>query len=217
MLREDTKLSVELYNKQYNHYPASETRPYLIMANTGVGFGGSQNGFQSFGVDPLVSEGTGRSRGIEILLQKKQKPLYGIVSATYSQTEFTALDGKTRPGSYDQRWIFNTSAGYLYEEKWEFNAKFRFYTGRPYTPFSQNLTKSAELFNTERIDPNHALDIRIERRWYFDRLMLITYVDVQNAYNYTFNTIPRYDSFEQKVESSGGIGILPSIGIGLMF
>ena len=154
---------------------------------------------------------------LEFLLQKKQKPVYGIVSATWSQTEFTAIDGVSRPGSYDQRWIFNFSAGYSYNEEWEINAKFRLYTGRPYTPFGEDLSKSAGFFNSERIAPNHALDIRIEKRWYFDRLMLITYVDVQNAYNYTFNTIPRYDSFENKVETTGGIGILPSIGIGLMF
>ncbi|OGU27917.1 MAG: TonB-dependent receptor, partial [Ignavibacteria bacterium GWA2_54_16] len=55
MLRADTRISLEGYIKTYSDYPASLVRPYLVLANTGAGFGGSEDGFSSFGLDPLVS------------------------------------------------------------------------------------------------------------------------------------------------------------------
>ncbi|MBU1920235.1 TonB-dependent receptor, partial [bacterium] len=157
LLRSDTRIRLESYVKQYRHYPASLTRPYLVLANTGAGFGGSEEGFSSFGFDDLVSEGRGLSRGIELLLQKRLSDLccYGIVSATYGKTEFKGVDGVKRPGLYDQRFIFNLSGGYQPSIKWEFSAKFRIGTGTPYTPYDSQGGQSVETYNTERLPLFH--------------------------------------------------------------
>ena len=39
------------------------------MANTGAGFG--DENYESFGLEPLVPYGTGRTRGVELSVQKK--------------------------------------------------------------------------------------------------------------------------------------------------
>lgn len=112
-IRPDMRLSVETYRKNYFNYPASTLRPYLVLANTGAGFGGAEEGFASFGFDPLVSSGKGRVNGIELLLQKKlsEVPHYGIVSISYTKSEFKGIDGIWRPGAFDQRWIINVGGG----------------------------------------------------------------------------------------------------------
>ncbi|MCF8354112.1 MAG: TonB-dependent receptor [Melioribacteraceae bacterium] len=217
MLRSDIRVKIEGFYKDYKDYPTSTLRPYLVLANTGAGYAGADNNFQSFGLEPLVSSGSGYSRGLEFSMQKKSSeiPHYGFFSLTYSETYFTALDGVERAGSYDQRWIMNLSAGYIFNQKWEASIKFRLATGFPYTPYNSNGTQSISDFNTERFPVNHSLDIRFDRRWDFEGWALITYLDIQNIYNRQNVNQNRWDYQKMKVRDESSIGILPSIGVSL--
>jgi hypothetical protein len=220
MLRVDTKVSLEGYVKKYFDYPASLTRPYLVLANTGAGFGGSDDGYASFGIDPLVSRGSGLARGLELLIQKKLSdiPCYGTVSVSFNQSEFKALDGVERPSSFDQRWIINLGGGYVFNEKWEISTKFRFSTGRPYTPYNAYGFQDPAEYNSTRIGNNHSLDVRADRRWFFGNWTLITYIDIQNIYNRKPASVPRYNERLQTAEqNTSQIGILPSIGVSAEF
>jgi hypothetical protein len=211
----DVKLRVEAFAKRYRDYPASVDRTYLVMANTGGGYAGAEDNFASFGLDHLVSAGLGRSYGVEFLAQKKlsEIPLYGLVSITLSDARFTPLDGKERPGAYDQRAIANVSGGYRFDERWEASLRFRFATGRPYTPYNPDGTQDPSRYNSGRLENTHSLDVRVDRRWNFAGWALIAYVDIQNVYNNTIVTGVRWNEREQKVEFNESIGILPSIGI----
>lgn len=225
LVRSDTRVRVEGYVKSYADYPASELRPWLVMANTGAGFGGAEDGFASFGFEPLTSVGTGISRGVELLVQKRLSdvPLYGILSLSWNRTDFTAIDGVERPGSFDQRVIMNLSGGYRFDEHWEVAAKFRFGTGRPYTPYlfdptTRKVTPDVARWNAERLPDFHALDVRIDRRWLFSSWTLITYIDIQNVYNRDNVQEYRWDFRNNRPQEGGGtIGILPSIGISAEF
>lgn len=220
LLRTDLKVRLEGFLKEYGNYPASVDRPYLVLANTGGGFGGAEDNFASFGLDPLVSEGTGRSYGVELLLQKKlsEIPLYGLASVTLSRNAFTALDGIERSGAYDQQVILNLTAGYQFDERWEASMKFRFATGRPYTPFTSTGTQNVAEYNSLRVPAGHGLDIRVDRRWNFSSWNLIAYVDIQNIYNNKGSGTVRWNAREQRVETSeNAIGILPSIGVSAEF
>jgi len=219
LLRADVKVSLEGYKKIYSSYPASSLRTYLVLANTGAGFGGSEDGYASFGLDPLVSAGSGIAHGAELFLQKKlsEIPCYGLISISYNESKFTAIDGISRPNSFDQRWIINLGGGYILDEAWEFSGKFRYATGRPYTPYNPDGTQNAALYNTARVGVNHSLDIRIDRRWNFSSWNLITYIDVQNVYNRKPLDVPRFDERTKTIKESDAIGLLPSIGISAEF
>jgi hypothetical protein len=219
LLRSDTKVSLEGYIKKYSDYPASTTQPYLVLANTGAGFGGSTESFASFGLDSLISVGSGNTFGVELFLQKKlsEIPCYGVLSLSYNQSKFKALDGVSRPSSFDQRWILNLGGGYLFNEKWEISTKFRLATGRPYTPYNPDGSQSSTNYNGARLGVNHSLDVRADRRWMFSSWTLITYVDIQNIYNRKPIDVPRYNNRSKKIEQSNAIGILPSIGISAEF
>ena len=220
LLQADLKVRVEGFLKHYTDYPASLDRPYLVLANTGGGFEGSDDNFASFGLDRLVSGGRGRSYGLEVLVQKKlsDSPVYGLASLTVARSRFTALDGVERPGAFEQDVIINLSGGYMFDEHWSGSMKFRFATGRPYTPFTAQGTQDVAAYNSARVDPLHGLDVRVERRWNFAAWNLIAYIDIQNIYNYKNTGSVRWNAREQKVEiNNSSIGILPSIGVSAEF
>ena len=218
-LSENIQVKLEGFYKDYKDYPTSTLRPYLVLANTGAGFGGAEENFESFGLEPLVSEGYGKARGVEFSLQKRStgQGLYGLMSATYAQSDFTGLDGIERPSAFEQEWIFSISGGYIFNEEWEVSFKFRYASGRPNTPYNLDGSQSLSNYLTERLPPIHALDLRVDKRWDLGGLNLITYIDVQNVYGRNNVQNERWDYQKMQVDDESTIGILPSIGVSLEF
>lgn len=223
----DVKVSLEAYYKRYTDYPASLSRTYLVLANTGAGFGGSDDGFAAFGLDPLASLGQGEARGVELFVQKKLSDLkfYGVLSISVNESRFTAIDGVSRPSNFDQRVIANLSGGYQFSDQWEAGIKFRFATGRPYTPVAGASTggdptsgyQVTSQFNALRLEATHSLDVRVDKRWPFANWNLITYIDIQNIYNRQNPDPPEWSERLQQGEVRTGLGLLPTIGINAEF
>ncbi len=211
---ESTRMTLEFYYKDYRNYPVSTVRPYRILANNG-GFE-SEN---SFGLENLVSTGTGKAAGIELFLQKAlTKSLYGTVSFSFSDVKYKAFDGVERRSDFDNRYIFNISGGYKLGTSWEFSAKFRLAGGRPYTPINPiDGTIDYANYNSQTLPAYHRLDVRAEKRWFFSKWTLTTYIDIQNIYNRENSAEFRWDKFKKEIVTSKNIGILPSIGISAEF
>lgn len=219
-VRSDLKVSVEAYLKDYSDYPVSITRPYLVMVNTGTELRGVGEAYSSFGLDFLESSGTGFAQGVELFLEKRPSeiPLYGRLSVSYSEARFTALDGISRPSNSDQRWKVNIGCGYIIDERWEVTSTFRFYTGRPYTPFGLNKWERSEsLYNSARLSVNHSMDVRVARRWIFATTIMNTYLDIQNVYNRKSVEPPSWNQKKNQQEQSPAIGIVPSLGVSFEF
>jgi hypothetical protein len=216
-LDSDALIKVEGFYKDYSDYAVSLIRTYLTMANTGAGFG--DENYESFGLEPLTANGIGNAKGIEVSIQKKlsDTPYFGIASLTYSVADYTALDNVERIGSYDQTWIVSLSGGYKISTEWEASLKFRYLTGRPYTPYNSDGTQNVVDYNSLRFPANHSLDIRVDKLWFFSGWSLITYIDIQNIYNRKNITSVRWDERTQNPEFNEAIGILPTIGISAVF
>lgn len=220
---QDVKVQLEVYHKWYNNYPARVWRPQAVLAPSG--FDDISNDIP-YGLEPLASEGKGTSYGAELFIQKKltpQIPIYGLLSLSWSKTEFTSIDGIKRAGSFDSRWIFNVAMGWRINPKWEISSKFRLATGVPTTPYvPAGEINAGELdfsqFNAgERLPLFHALDFRIDRRWNFTNFTLVTYIDVQNAYGRENASGYRWDLRTQRGELQSSLGLLPSIGVSFEF
>ncbi len=212
---EDVKVQVEFYYKFYNRYPARVFRPQAVLAPSG--FDDITTDIP-FGLEPLLMEATGYSRGFEIFIQKKLStiPLYGLLSLTLSQSRFNALDGVERIAPFDSPIIFNISAGYRFDNEWELSGKFRISSGLPTTPFAQYNSGRLEYsqYNQgERFPLFHQLDVRIDKRWDLGGFGLITYIDIQNLYARTNVSQLRWNYRTSEKEFLSSIGILPSIGI----
>ncbi|MDB5137465.1 MAG: TonB-dependent Receptor Plug Domain protein [Mucilaginibacter sp.] len=138
----------------------------FTIAQTGVGPGG---GSQS--VDENFYTGSGRTEGIEILLQKKLGRYTGWVSYTLADAEnkFAVYGNQYYPADQDIRHEFKAINMY-HSNRWNFSAVFIFSTGHPYTaPLSTYSITDAggnrstyfnvSAKNAERLPDYHRLDL----------------------------------------------------------
>ncbi len=214
---EDVKVQLEVFYKSYSNYPTRVYRPQAVLAPSGFDDASSDI---PFGLEPLTNDGTGNVRGAELFIQKKlsEIPIYGLLSLSYSESLFKALDGVERPGVFDSRWIFNIALGWRIDNNWEVSSKWRAATGVPTTPFLPTGQKDFSQYNEgERLPLFNSLDLRVERRWNFESMALITYIDIQNLYGQKNVSNIRWDYREMKPEKQESIGVLPSIGVSLEF
>jgi hypothetical protein len=219
--RADLKLQVEAYYKRYGDYPARVFRPQAVLAPSG--FEDVKSDIPS-GLEPLQSEGKGRTWGLEAFAQKRLSslPLYGLASVSLAWSDFEGLDGVSRVGAFDTRFIGNLMLGWRPSASWELSGKFRFATGLPTTPFLTSGPNAGQLDFTRyqegpRLPAFHALDLRVDRRWSWRSVQLRTYLDVQNVYNRQNVSQYTWDDRKQAVTTDEQLGILPTIGINLEF
>ncbi len=221
LLRPDLRLQVEGYYKRYEDYPARVFRPQAVLSPSG--FEDATNDIP-FGLEPLLSDGTGRSYGAEIFLQKRlsEIPIFGLLSLSLGRAEYASLEGVDRPGTYDTRFIGSISTGWRINPKWEVSGKFRLATGLPTTPFITSGPDTgqrdwAQYNQGERFPTFHALDLRVDRRFSFRSWQLEVYLDVQNVYGRNNISAVRWDPRTNEPEFNESLGVLPTIGINVEF
>ena len=182
----DIKVTVEGYVKLYDNYPVSAVNPSVSLANKGDDFGPSSLG-------ALKSEGTGKSMGIDFFVQKKLTDhLYGLVSYSYSHTKNKASDGVERSGAFDIPHVFTISGGYKLNEEWEFSSKFRYVSGRPYTPIdlaasaqtnSLRYQTNPDAINSVRYPDYFRWDLRFDHRSYYEKFTVVSFFEIENVTN----------------------------------
>ncbi|MFQ5864933.1 MAG: TonB-dependent receptor plug domain-containing protein, partial [bacterium] len=186
LLSEDTRLTLEAYDKEYDHFPLDPTTPSLFIMDEPV--------YEIARFTPheqLVDSGKAYSRGVEVMLQKKlAKNFYGLISGTYFKTRYRDHDGVWRNRIYDNRYAFNIEGGFKPNSKWEFSVRWTYAAGRPYTPYdveaSRDLRRGVfdqNKVNAERLPAYNSLNLRFDRRFHFSGSNLIFYFSVWNALN----------------------------------
>ncbi|MBJ11139.1 MAG: ferric aerobactin receptor [Flavobacteriales bacterium] len=200
-----SKITLETFYKQYNNYPFSIIDS-ISLANLGGDFG-------VIGNEDISSISQGRSFGLEFLAQQKlSTSIYGIMSVTYYRSEFEDKYGKLIPSAWDNRFIFNLTAGKRFKRNIELGLKFRYSGGAPYTPIDLATSSNIAIWNInqrgvlnynelniERLRNLHGVDLRLDKKWYFNKWSLNAYIDVENLYNY-------------KIQLPPEVGIDPEIG-----
>ena len=179
------RITLEGYYKKYSAYPFL-LRDSISIANLGGDFG-------IIGNEPVVSDAEGRSYGMELLLQQRLfKGFYGILAYTLGWSEF--LDGdEYLPTSWDSRHIVNLTLGKRFKNNWEAGLNWRFQTGLPFTPFSDDSSlvlnwdrnnagiRDFDQINTLRQKAFSQVDIRVDKKIFFEKWSLNIYLDVVNA------------------------------------
>ncbi|SIS55980.1 TonB-dependent receptor [Belliella pelovolcani] len=208
------RFTIEAFYKHYNNYPTS-IRNGIALANLGADFG-------VIGNEPVASNAEGRAYGIEFLAQQRLfNNFYGIAAVTLVRSEFTNpnTDGFI-PSSWDNRFIVTMTAGKRFGKNWEIGGRWRFLGGAPYTPFdiqASTLRSNWDLrgggildfnnINGQRLDSFHQLDLRIDKKYFFDKWNLNWYFDVQNAYNFKAQ---QPDELIPNRNPEGGINVDPN-------
>lgn len=184
LLNEDTKLTVELYNKEYSNLPIDPNLPQILTHDQSV-FESSFESHQS-----LVSRGTAYSRGIEISIQKKlAKDFYGLIAGTFFRSRYKDLAGIWHNRIYDNKFSFTIEGGYKPNELWEFSTRWIYAGGVPYTPFDLTTSKASNSgiydqskINGVRLPDYHSLNLRIDKRFNLSSSSLVIYFSIWNAY-----------------------------------
>jgi hypothetical protein len=245
----ESKVSVEGFYKKYNNYPFSLIDS-ISLASKGADFG-------FFGNEPVESVAEGRAFGAEFLYRNRD--LFGTnltISYTLVRSETNPKKESLTslgwiPTAWDNVHLLNIYGFRKFKKNWQVGFKWRFVGGQPYTPYDYYTSSLVDywdvtgfpafdydLYNQLRFEPFHQLDLRIDKEWYFSRITINLYADVQNVYNYkstssTFlvqekdaegNPIienpsdpPELQRYRMKELESAAGTVLPTIGIIIEF
>lgn len=219
LLNDTTRLSVEVYSKEYHDLPMDPSQTELFLFDEVFDQGFIQEH------ESLVDTGRARAYGMEVMVQKKlSDKLYGVLSGSYFRSQYKGLDEIWRDRVYDNRFIFSIQGGYKFNKHLESSFKWIFAGGYPYTPFDLDASLKANTgiydpnrINEERLAPIHYLNLRMDRRFYFKKSNLILYLTVWNVYNRK-NVISYYwNSIKQQPDQVQLWGILPCFGLEFEF
>jgi TonB family protein len=174
----------------------------------------------------LSNLGKGRSYGVEMLLRRQiTRGFYGWVAYTLSRT--TRLDDPSLGYNsyhlydFDQTHILTVIASYQTEHNWTFGTRLRYTSGDPYTPFVNGIFNAnngsyeciAGNPDAARAPGFFQADVRIDRRFVYDKWIFTGYLDVQNATNRTNPEalFPNYNC--QGYSTLTGLPIFPTLGL----
>lgn len=176
-------------------------------------------------VTPLVYDNGGRGRvmGLEVLLRRElSATLTGWIAYTLSRSRRLDSGADTwRLFDFDQTHILTALGSYKLARNWTLGGRFRFVSGNPRTPVVGSVVNATAdryepLFgavNSARNPSFHQLDLRIDKRWVFDRWILTTYLDVQNVYNHRYAEGLSYSYDYSQSKPQSGLPILTIFGV----
>jgi len=178
-------LDIEAYTKQYRREPVSTEFPQLMLFNMVDTLG------QAFVWLPLVDSGTAGSRGIEALLRTHfARRVNLMLSGARSQSEYRALDGVRRTGSYDTPVTLNALVAARLPMGFTLNTRESFASGRVYSPFDlpDSLAQSRGIYDLSRINAMRGpaynrLDVELERQFKIAKGEMAIQAGAENVLN----------------------------------
>ncbi len=221
-----SSISLEGFFKRYDDYPVS-VLDEVSLANKGADF-------EILGSEDVETVGRGRSFGLELQFQQKlTNNFYGIFAYTYFYSEFTGFDREVYlPSVWDSRHLVSFTGGYKLNRNWEVSARYRFAGNTPFVPtdLDATLANYPEVvldygrLGAEKLDIFSQLDLRIDKKWNFEKLSLNVFIEAQNVLG---QQVPQPTEFGLNRDANGTIvqplsltaidsdsgQIIPSIGI----
>jgi hypothetical protein len=215
LLTESTRLTVELYNKEYRDFPMDPTQPSQFLFDQAV----VEQVFLNHAT--LVSAGKAQSYGIEATVQKKMaENIYGLIAGSYYRSNYSGLNGKQYDRVYDNKFNFAIEGGYKMNEKWEFSLRWLYAGGAPYTPFDEQSSLAthkgvfdASRINDARLPDFHSLNLRVDKRYYFESTTLTVYLSIWNAYGRKNIAAYTWNEVKDQIMEEEMWGTLPVFGI----
>lgn len=178
----------------------------------------------AFGATPYKSTGTGYAYGTELLLRKLPTgKWFGWLAVSLGQAFRQAAPGEPFVQSaLNQR--YNVVAVASYKGPWDmdFGARIRFSDGSPFTNYAghiydvdsdNTLPIPASTRRTERRPPFFQLDLRVDKKWVFDRWVLDAYLDLMNATWYENREGESWNYDYTQFKPLTGLPIFPAFGV----
>ncbi len=164
---------------------------------------------------------TGKVIGLQTLLKYRFNSWSGWLSYTVSRSTRSDDQASNYLFQYDQTHILTLLTSVDLSKNWKISGRFRYSSGNPYTPIVGGVFDADNdvylpvrgAFYSERLEPFYQLDVRVDKKWIYDKWILSLYLDIQNitnhqniqqlqyAYNYTSST------------KISGLPIIPTFGL----
>lgn len=220
LLREDTQLTLEAYDKLYTDHPMSPDIKYWFVIDD---VNGDNDRFWNFG--QLVAEGRAYARGVELTLQKKiSKKLYGLVNLTYYRARYRDLMGFWRNRLFDNRFIFCLSGGYKLSRTWEFNVRWTLAGNKAFSPIDEQLSiqygtgiTRLEDIMAGHLDNYQSFSFRVDKRFSFRGSNLIAFIGAMNLFDHQNELYRFWDPYGRQYLSDYMWGRIPYIGFEFEF
>lgn len=215
LLWDATRLSIEVYYKDYNNFPINPTQPTMFLFDQVQVYG------LFWSQASLEDNGKASSKGVEVILQKKlAEDFYGLVSGALSSSTYRDYNGSWHDRIYDNQFNFNIEGGYIPGNDWEFKLRWIYAGGAPYTPFDYEASKEAgygiwdlSRTNSERLPDYHSMNIRIDKRFNFSSSSLLLYLSVWNVYGRENVAFYYWNEVTNEIDSQTQWSTLPVLGI----
>lgn len=166
--------------------------------------------------------GSGDSRGIELLLKFRTDELFGWLAYTGARATRRDAEGMAaRRFDYDQAHNVIAVASWQVSPRWRVGGRFQLTTGKPYTPVTGALYQAdVDLYlpsygvaNSQRVDVQHQLDLRVDRTWSFAKWKLAAYLDISNVYLNAAAIEYQYNFDYTRRTAITTLPIIPSFGL----
>lgn len=239
-LNNNRNISLEGFYKKYNQYP--------FLTRDSISFANANGEYVVVGNQPANSTSRGRAYGVEMFFRQQLfKSYYGNLALSYVRSEFLDKNNKYISSSWDSRYYVNIVFGKKLKKNWTLGIKWTYSGSNPYTPFDKKTSSLIDfwdanqrgildysLLNSERLPAYHALDFRIDKKWYLERITIRLFMDIQNLYNNKFKLLPyltverdennkpivdnsTFASYKTKIIKSDTGRVLPTIGFSIQF
>jgi hypothetical protein len=160
-------------------------------------------------LDFLVSR-QALSYGIELLLRRPSRErLHGWLSYTLSKALRAFEGGVVSAADWDQRHVVNLVVGYRWR-RYTLGGRFHLHTGR-----EVRIGGSSPL-EYGRLPAFHQIDLRLDRRFLFDRTTVDFYVELVNS-TLTTQVVDLYRVGGGPIQEDGFRLVLPSLGVRVEF
>jgi hypothetical protein len=157
----------------------------------------------------LIEPREGEAYGLEVMLRRPMKHrVYGWLAYTLSRSS-RVVDGMIVPSDWDKTHVLNLVAGFRLPYNISSSARFHYNGGRPYPLYSR---RDGRVYAYIRMPAFAQLDLRVDKRFTFDRFILDAYIELVNA------TMSQ-ETYDVKQDSDGTMRVsayrlvLPSLGV----
>jgi Carboxypeptidase regulatory-like domain/TonB-dependent Receptor Plug Domain len=221
LLGKNLRLRTELYYQQLSNVPVGNSDTSTLSTVNIIG---------DFITDELVNKGTGRNYGLEISLEKYlSNNFYYMLSNSFYQSKYTALDGIERNTRFNGGYVSNLVAGKDFVSKnqrrtFGVNIKLVYAGGFRETPI--DLQKSKNLgyayfiqkeAYSKQIPAYYRSDLRISMKWNRQHMTSTLSLDLQNATNRKNVFGNFYDPLKTNITTVYQVGLLPILNYKIEF
>ena len=149
-----------------------------------------------------LGDGKGRMHGMEIMLRHdRSERFFGWLAYSLSKAQrYNPTTGRWELYGEDETHNIQLVGSWHLRRDWDFGLRARYVTGKPTTPVfgtveDENGNYLEPIYgpkNSERMGPFFQLDLRVDKKFVFDKWMFSVYLDIINS-NYFFYKSPELE------------------------